>query len=148
MESSIVDNKRITKNAAVLYLRMAVTMFVSFYTSRVILQVLGVEDFGIYNVVWGVATVVTFFNGSLMNVAQRYLNLGIGEGNLTKTNQYFNQCLLIFFVISVIVFVVGELLSIWVVEKLLLIPTDRIKAAQKIACEEIGGKVAGKGGVK
>ena len=100
MESSVVDNKRITKNAAVLYLRMAVTMFVSFYTSRIILQVLGVEDFGIYNVVYGVTMIVTFFSGSLMNVTQRYLNLGIGANDLRQTNRYFNQFLVIFLTIS------------------------------------------------
>ena len=129
MESSVVDNKRITKNAAVLYLRMAVTMFVSFYTSRIILQVLGVEDFGIYNVVYGVTMIVTFFSGSLMNVTQRYLNLGIGANDLRQTNRYFNQFLVIFLTISLIVLVIGEVLSGWVVESLLSIPKERIYAS-------------------
>lgn len=129
MESIQVDNKRITKNAAVLYLRMAVTMFVSFYTSRVILQVLGVVDFGIYNVVYGVTMVVTFFSGSLMNVTQRYLNLGIGSNDLQKTNNYFNQFVAIFCGLSLIVFLLGEAMSVWVVDDLLAIPKDRITAS-------------------
>ncbi len=129
MESSVVDNKRITKNAAVLYLRMAVTMFVSFYTSRVILQVLGVEDFGIYNVVYGVTMIVIFFSGSLMNVTQRYLNLGIGANDLLQTNCYFNQFIIIFLAISLIVLVIGEVLSVWIVESLLCIPEERIEAS-------------------
>ena len=129
MESTQVDNKRITKNAAVLYLRMAVTMFVSFYTSRVILQVLGVVDFGIYNVVYGVTMVVTFFSGSLMNVTQRYLNLGIGSNDLQKTNNYFNQFVAIFCGLSLIVFLLGEAMSVWVVDDLLAIPEDRITAS-------------------
>lgn len=129
MESTQVDNKRITKNATVLYLRMAVTMFVSFYTSRVILQVLGVVDFGIYNVVYGVTMIVTFFSGSLMNVAQRYLNLGIGENDLEKTNNFFNQFVLIFCTISIVVLIIGEFLSECVIESLLNIPEERIYAS-------------------
>lgn len=129
MESGKIDNKRITKNAAVLYLRMILTMFITFYASRVILEVLGVEDFGIYNVVWGVTTVVTFFSGSLTNVSQRYFNIALGMNDEDLTNKYFNQFLIIFSSIAIIVFILGEIFSVYVIEKLLSIPGDRIYAA-------------------
>lgn len=129
MENLKVDNKRISKNAALLYVRMAVTMIVSIYTSRVILQVLGVSDYGIYNVVWGITSVIVFFNGSLQNVAQRYLNLGIGEGSLTLTTQYFNQFLVIFSFLSLCMLVVGEICMRWVIYEFLVIPSDRLVAS-------------------
>lgn len=129
MDNSQVNNKRIAKNAIVLYMRMLLMMAITFYASRVILKVLGVEDFGIYNVVWGVTTIVTFFSGSLMNIAQRYLNIGIGANDLKLTNHYFNQFLMMFSVLSVVVLLIGELASVWVIERLLSIPPDRIIAA-------------------
>ena len=101
--------KRVTKNAAMLYLRMAVMMLVSFYTSRVILDVLGVTDFGIYSVVCGVTSVVIFFSGSLSNATQRYYNLSLGQSNLKLTSQYFNQFVFIFFFSSFLIIIIGEL---------------------------------------
>ena len=67
------DNKRIAKNTLFLYVRMLLIMGVSLYTSRVVLQVLGVEDFGLYNVVGGIVTMFTFLNGSLAGATSRYL---------------------------------------------------------------------------
>ena len=113
-----------------LYIRMAVTMIVSIYTSRVILAVLGVTDFGIYNVVWGITSVIVFFSGSLSNAAQRYFNLGLGENNIKRTSQYFNQFVLIFSVLSIVLIFIGEICMNWVVERLLVIPPDRIYAAK------------------
>ena len=124
-----IDNKRITKNAFLLYLRMIITMGISIYTSRVILDVLGVEDYGIYNVVAGVTTMVIFFSGSLSNAAQRYFSLGLGKCDLITTNKYFSQFMLIFGVLAIAVLLLGESLSIWVIESLLVIPADRIEAA-------------------
>lgn len=128
--SGTVNTSQVTKNAALLYIRMAVMMVVSIYTSRVILEVLGVEDFGIYNVVWGITSVIVFFSGSLGNAAQRYLNIGLGKENLTRTSQYFNQFVLIFALFSVLLITVGEFCANWVVEDLLVIPSQRISAAK------------------
>ena len=105
-------------------------MIVSIYTSRVILEVLGVSDFGIYNVVWGITSVIVFFNGSLSNVAQRYMNIGLGEGNIRKTSEYFNQFLIAFSAISLFLLLIGEVCMNWVVEDLLIISEDRIYASK------------------
>ena len=92
LEESIA-NKRIAKNTIILYVRMLLLMVVSLYTSRVVLEALGVDDFGIYNVVGGVVGLLGFFTSSLTNASQRYLNLGIGSGNEKLTIKFFKQSL-------------------------------------------------------
>lgn len=119
----------ISKNTTILYIRMFISMFISFYTSRVILEVLGVSDFGIYNVVGGAASMVTFFIGSLTNISQRYFNIGLGHNNLKETNQYLNQFLIIYSVITILVIVTGEVLAKWIVLDFLSIPEKRTNAA-------------------
>ena len=78
------NNKRIAKNTFLLYFRMLFTMGVSLYTSRVVLNTLGVEDFGIYNVVGGVVVMFSFLNSSLATATQRFLNYEMGQGNALK----------------------------------------------------------------
>lgn len=129
MAYSEVNKRKIAKNTAFLYMRMFFTMFISFYTSRVILEVLGVEDFGIYNVVGGITTAIVFFTGSLTNVTQRYYNLGLGQEDKTLTSCYFNQFLLIFFILALLVLIIGEALASWIVNILLSIPEPRREAA-------------------
>lgn len=75
MQEISSNNKRIAKNTLLLYFRMLVTMAVSLYTSRVVLNILGVEDFGIYNVVGGIVAMFGFINGSMTSATQRYLTL-------------------------------------------------------------------------
>ena len=75
MSETSENNKRIAKNTIYLYIRMLGLMLISLYTSRVILSTLGVEDFGIYNVVAGFVTILAFFNSSLANASQRYLSI-------------------------------------------------------------------------
>lgn len=124
-----IKENNITKNTAILYIRMFISMFISFYTSRVILEVLGINDFGIYNVVGGTASMVTFFTGSLTNISQRYFNIGLGHNNLKETNQYLNQFLIIYSVITILVIIIGEILAEWIIFDFLSIPEKRISAA-------------------
>ena len=79
-----MNQKRIIKNTILLYIRMLLVMGVTLYTSRIVLKVLGVEDFGIYNVVAGLATSFVFFSSSLSNSTQRYLNFELGRGRFEK----------------------------------------------------------------
>ena len=85
MSANSENNKRIAKNTLFLYMRMLLIMGVTLYTSRVVLRVLGVEDFGIYNVVGGVVSIMSFFISSLSNVTQRYMNIGLGKQDLMET---------------------------------------------------------------
>lgn len=123
------NNKRIAKNTIVLYIRMILLMIVSLYTSRVILEALGVEDYGIYNVVGGFVSLLGFFTSSLTNVSQRYLNLGIGSKDKTTIIKYFKQCGTIFFLFSVVTFLLAETIGTWFVIEKLVIPENRLHAA-------------------
>ena len=75
------NNKRIAKNTMMLYFRMLITMVVGLFTSRVVLQALGVEDYGIYNVVGGVVALFSFINGGMISATQRYITFELGRGN-------------------------------------------------------------------
>ena len=77
------NNKRIAKNTVMLYIRMILVMLVNLYTSRVILQVLGVEDFGTYNVVGGVVVLFSFINNAMTVSIQRFLNVELGRNNIS-----------------------------------------------------------------
>ena len=81
MSDQISNNKRIAKNTVFLYCRMLLMLFISFFTSRVILQSLGVVDYGIYNVVGGIVSLFTFFNTALSSATGRFLSYEIGKEN-------------------------------------------------------------------
>ena len=129
MSDQSANNKRIAKNTMLLYVRMLLLMLVSLYTSRVILEALGVEDYGIYNVVGGVVGMLGFFTSSLTNASQRYLNLGIGCGDEELTIKYFKQCGTILFCFSLITILLGETIGLWFVMNKLVIPSERMIAA-------------------
>ena len=105
------NNKRIAKNTLFLYVRMLLIMGVTLYTSRVVLHVLGVEDFGIYNVVGGVASSFVFFSSSLSNATQRFLNFELGLGNINSVKNIFNISLLVYAVIALVVLVASEFIG-------------------------------------
>lgn len=104
-------------------------MVVSLYTSRVILEVLGVTDFGIYNVVAGVVIMIGFFQSSLANAAQRYLSISIGKGDKEGTRNVYSQCFTIMLSFSIFVLIVGETFGFWFVKTKLVIPEERMTAA-------------------
>ena len=83
------NNKRIAKNTMFLYVRMMVVMVVALYTSRVILNTLGATDYGIYNVVGGIVTIVGFLNSALSASTSRFLTMALGERNLQKQKNTF-----------------------------------------------------------
>lgn len=82
MNNRIENNKRIAKNTAMLYMRMLLSMAVSFYTSRIVLNILGVDDFGIYNLVGGIVVLFSFLNNAMASSTQRFLNFELGRENL------------------------------------------------------------------
>ena len=93
MQEISSNNKRIAKNTLLLYFRMLVTMAVSLYTSRVVLNILGVEDFGIYNVVGGIVAMFGFINGSMTSATQRYLTFELGQNNRAQLTKVFSTSL-------------------------------------------------------
>ncbi len=124
-----IDNKRIAKNTGALYIRMLLVMLVTLYTSRVILETLGVEDFGIYNIVGGFVSILSFFSSSLSNVTQRYLNIKLGERDIIGANHIFCQSIVLFAFFSFLLLIVGETIGLWFVENKLVIPAERQYAA-------------------
>ena len=112
-----------------LYIRMLFTMGVSLFTSRVILQVLGVEDYGVYSVVGGIITMFSFINGGMVSATQRYLTVEIGKGNLLQLKKVFSTSLQIHALIALIVVLLGETVGLWFLYEKMVIPADRMTAA-------------------
>lgn len=113
-----------------LYFRMMLIMGVALFTSRIVLKNLGIEDFGIYNVVGGIVTMFTFLNGSLGAATSRYITFELGRKNYERLNQVFNVAFLIHVAIGIIVIVLAETVGLWFFYEKMSIPADRIDAAQ------------------
>ena len=129
MADTSTNNKRIAKNTLMLYVRMLFSMIVSLFTSRVVLQTLGVEDYGIFNVVGGVITMFTFINAAMVSSTQRYLNFELAKGNSQRLRSVFNTSLQIHGLIAIAIIVLGETLGLWFVLNKLVIPESRMTAA-------------------
>ncbi len=130
MEQSVSENnKRIAKNTLMLYIRMLFVMAVSLYTSRVVLQTLGIEDYGIFNVVGGIITMFTFINGAMISSTQRYLNFELVKENEVALRSVFNTSLQIHALIALAIIILGETIGLWFLMEKLVIPESRMTAA-------------------
>lgn len=129
MSNQSANNKRIAKNTLLLYVRMLFAMLVSLYTSRVILQTLGVEDYGVYNVVGGVISMFTFLNGAMSSATSRYITFEIGKGNMEQLKKVFSTALQIHAVIALLIVILGETVGLWFLMNELVIPDGRMDAA-------------------
>lgn len=123
------NNKRIAKNTLYLYIRMLLSMAVSLYTSRIVLQVLGVEDFGIYGVVGGVVSFLTFINASMSGATSRFLTIELGKGNHEGLSKVFNMAFYEHCGIALIILIIAETIGLWFVNTQLIIPEHRMTAA-------------------
>lgn len=131
-ESSIQSNKRIVKNTTMLYIRMLITMVVSLYTSRVVLNILGVEDFGIYNVVGGIVVVLSFLNNSMATSTQRFLNFELGKNNILGVKKVFSTAILLHIIIAVVIFILALTIGFYFLENQMNISEDRKDAARYV----------------
>lgn len=123
------NSKRIAKNTILLYIRMLVTMFVSLFTSRIILKTLGVTDYGIYNVVGGVVTMFSIISGSLSAASSRFITFELGKGNSTELKKIFSTSVNIQIIMSIIVIIFAEIIGVWFLNYKMNIPSDRLYAA-------------------
>lgn len=123
------NNKRIAKNTLLLYVRQLLTMVIGLYTSRVILNTLGISDYGIYNVVAGFVTMFSLFTGSLSAAISRFLTFNLGEGNLAKLKSVFSTSVTIMFGMAIAIVIFAELFGVWFLNTQLNIPTERMYAA-------------------
>ena len=123
------NSKTIAKNTMFLYFRMMVTMIISLYTSRVVLQVLGVDDYGIYQAVGGIVGFLSFVNGALSTGSSRFITFGLGEGNMEKLKNIFSTTLTGHIILALLIVAVAETAGLWFLHHKMVIPSDRMDAA-------------------
>lgn len=126
----INDNKKIAKNTIYLYVGMVVSLLVYLYTSRAILQILGVSDFGIYNVVAGFVALFSFLNNTLASGVQRFYNFESKRKEGKGIQSVYISSLIIHLTLAAIVFVILELFGIWYIRHIMILPQERIDAAE------------------
>lgn len=129
MQNQSANNKRIAKNTLLLYIRMLLGMLVSLYTFRVVLQTLGVEDYGVYNVVGGIITMFTFMNSAMSSATSRYITFELGRGDINQLKKVFSATIQIHILISLLIFILGESIGLWFLMNELVIPEGRMNAA-------------------
>ena len=123
------NNKTIAKNTMLLYFRMMITMIIQLYTSRVILQILGVDDYGIYQSVGGIVGFLSFLNGVLSTGSSRFLTFGLGEGDKEKLKRIFSTTLTGHILLALIIVAIAETGGLWFLNHKLIIPPERMDAA-------------------
>lgn len=125
MSDNSSSNKRLAKNTISMYVRMLFLMLISFYTSRVVLQALGAEDFGTYNVVGGVVVMFTFINAAMTTGTQRHLSfeLGVSDGNVKRI---FSACFNIHLWLAFLIVILAETIGLWFLNTKLNFPEGRM----------------------
>ena len=123
------NNRTIAKNTLALYFRMGITMLVGLFTSRVILQVLGVTDMGINATVGGVVAFAGFLNAALSNGTSRFLTVTLGRGDKEELKSTFSTCFWVHFGLALIIVLLVETIGLWFLYNKLIIPADRMDAA-------------------
>ena len=129
MTDTAANNKRIAKNTLMLYFRMLFTMAVSLFTSRVVLNTLGVDDYGIYNVVGGVVSMFSIISGSLSAAISRFITVELAKGDADKLRKTFSASVTIQLILSLIIVVLIESIGVWFLNAKMVIPAERMDAA-------------------
>ncbi|MCF2583265.1 lipopolysaccharide biosynthesis protein, partial [Bacteroides caecigallinarum] len=129
MSSTSEKNKRIAKNTLMLYFRMLLTIIVSLYTSRVVLNALGIEDYGIYNVVGGVVAMFNILSGSLSSAISRFITFELGRKDLNKLKAVFSSSVTIQIILAVAITIIAEIAGIWFINEKMNVDASRLSAA-------------------
>ncbi|MBU2880315.1 MATE family efflux transporter [Aliiglaciecola lipolytica] len=123
---------RVAKNTGFLYLRMAITIFISLYSTRLILAALGVEDFGIYSLVGGLIALLGFLNSSMAAATQRFMSFAQGAGEIENVKRIFNMSTILHFGMAILVVIVLEILGVFLFNGFLNISEDRLNVAESV----------------
>ena len=123
------DNKRIVKNTLFLYGRMFLTIIVNLYTVRIIWRVLGIDDYGIYNVVGGLVTMFAFLNNAMVASSQRFISFELGTGNQEQLKKIFSISVTVHLLLAIIIMFLAETIGLWFLNVKLNIPPERVIAA-------------------
>jgi len=129
MPDTTENSSRIAKNTIMLYLRMILLLAISLYTSRVILEELGVVDYGVYNVVSGFIVLLSFINSGISSSTSRYITFALGKNDSQFLKNVFSMCLESHILISLLILIIGETLGLWMVTDILDIPDEKRFAA-------------------
>lgn len=132
MSDNQLNNKRIAKNSIFMAIRMVFVLLLTFYTTRVILNILGVEDYGVYNVVCGFVSMFAFLNTSMSNSIQRFFNYELGKNGEEGANKVYNTALFIQVILAIIIIALTESFGIWYLHNKMVIPEVRMYAAEFI----------------
>ena len=111
---------------------MLFSMIVGFFTSRILLNQLGIIDFGVYNVVGSIIVIFTFLNSTLLIGTQRFINFELGRGNHENLNKVFSASVVIYVIFAILIFIVAETLGLWFLNTHMNIPQDRMTAANYV----------------
>lgn len=122
----------LTKNTAILYVRMIFQMVVYLYTTRIVVNVLGKTDYGVYDVLAGIVVVLTFLNNTLTVCTQRYITYAIGKGDNRYLCRVFSSSLSLHFLLAIIVIILGETIGYWYVSNYAIIPVERFDAGMLV----------------
>ena len=129
MSNYSIQNKKIVKNTIFLYIRSIIMMLVSLYTSRIVLQVLGVEDYGIYNLVGSVVAMFSMLSSTLSSASQRFITYALGGNDSENVRKVFSTCVTLHVVLGIIVVFLLEVLGVWFLNNQLNIPQSRLYVA-------------------
>ena len=139
MDQRSENTRRIAKNTLMLYIRMLFNMLVALYTSRVVLNTLGVEDYGIYNVVGGLVSMFSLISGSLSAAVSRFLTFELGRRDAERLKQVFSTSLFIHVVLAAVIVVLVETVGVWFLNTHMTIPTERLHAARWVLHTSLAG---------
>lgn len=132
MSDNSSNNKRLAKNSLFLSIRMVIVLAISLYTTRVVLKVLGVEDYGVYNVVCGFVAMFSFLNTSMSNGIQRFFNYELGKNGEAGANKVYCTALYIQAILAIIIVALTESIGLWYLHNKMVIPDGRMFAAEWI----------------
>src|SRR5690606_14529561 len=119
-------------NTIFLYMRMFLIMGITLYTSRIVLKELGISDYGVYNLVAGIVSMMGFLNVAMSAVTQRYLSHDIGRGDLVQLKKTFSATLTIHVGIAIVGFVIAETLGLWYINNIMIFPLEQSYAVNVV----------------
>lgn len=129
MSDNSANNNRIARNSIFMSIRMVIVLGITLYTTRALLRILGVEDYGVYNVVCGFVSMFTFLNTSMSNGIQRYYNYELGKSGSTGAQKVYSTAVVIQLILSIIIIALTETIGIWYLNNKMVIPGERMFAA-------------------
>ena len=124
-----LEHKRlIAKNTAALYVRMLVRLAITLYTSRIVLDILGVDDFALYGIVGGIVTLLTFLQTALNASTQRFMSIELGRGDTAALKRVFDGSMTLYLLVALVIVILAETAGLWFLNTRLVIPPDRLNA--------------------